>query len=88
MEKEISKEEFKKWYEKYAVPCGYSMDGWENTYENNGTLKFYVTEPESPLHNRLFLIGDSEKVRMVFMTEESEERFFDKPESPTNHNSS
>ena len=78
MEKEVSKSEFKKAYMKYRTDGdGWTDDYWQHFYENEEGKRYFLRIPESPQHNRLFIISDSNGHRMVFLTEEAEESFFD-----------
>lgn len=79
MEKEVTKAEYEVWYEKYAVPCGYDLKHWKEESSKQSDVRYFVTEPASPRHTRVFIITGGGMERMVFMTEEGEEQFFDHP---------
>ncbi len=75
-EQEVSKEEFKKMYFKYADGIGWTESYWNHFYENEKEAKFFFTAPESSLDNRMFIISGQGVNRMVFLTEEGEDSFF------------
>ncbi|MCF7844162.1 hypothetical protein K9M47_04735 [Candidatus Gracilibacteria bacterium] len=80
LEKEIIKEEFKKMYFKYALPdSGWTQDYWDDFYEGGKNIKYIFTEPNSPDATSMFIVSGDDELRMFFMTEESEESFFDYP---------
>ena len=82
MEREISKEEFKDLYFKYAEPeSGWTEDYWNSFYEKEEGKTYFFTAPETPESTRLFIVEDSHVRRMVFLTEDAEESFFDMPEA-------
>ncbi len=62
---------------------GWTADYWREFFEDNAKpgWKFMVEEPRSPRHVRMFIVADYEakEYRMFFMTEESEEDFFEQP---------
>jgi hypothetical protein len=81
-EREVSKAEFKKLYFRYASPgSGWTEDYWNNFYENEENKKYFFTAPDSHLSTQLFIISDDSTRRMVFLTEDSTESFFDNPGS-------
>lgn len=80
MEEEITKEKFKAMYFKYATPnSGWTKDYWDHFYEKEEGKRYFFTEPATPESTRMFVVSDSAKHRMVFLTEEAEESFFDYP---------
>ena len=62
---------------------GWSLDYWNNHFEHEEkpSMKYLAEEPQTPEHTRMFIVSDSEarECRLFFMTEESEENFFDFP---------
>ena len=62
---------------------GWSLDYWNKFYEveKKPSMKHLAEEPETPQHTRMFIVDDYEagEYRLFFMTEESEESFFDFP---------
>jgi hypothetical protein len=75
--REISKQEFKELYFKYGGEgTGWTADYWKQFYEELECKRIVFIEPESEEENRLFIVGDSEELRMFLLTEEAEERFF------------
>lgn len=79
MEEEVSKEKFKELYFQYAVPCGWSEDQWNQVYAKKEGARFFYSEPSTPESTRVFIVSDSNNHRMIFLTEEAEESFFDFP---------
>ena len=80
MEEEITKQVFRDFYFKYATPnSGWTEDYWNHFYECEEGKRYFFSQPESPESTRMFIVSDSEKHRMIFFTEESEESFFDFP---------
>lgn len=80
MEEEVTKAKFKILYFKYATPySGWTEDYWDHFYESEEEKKYFFTEPETPEHTRMFIVSDKEKHRIVFLTDEAEESFFDYP---------
>ncbi|MCC7196984.1 hypothetical protein IT413_02190 [Candidatus Peregrinibacteria bacterium] len=80
IEKEVTKEEFKVLYFKYATPhSGWTQDYWNQFFENETGKKYFFTAPASANHVSMFITTDKDTRRIVFMTEESEESFFDYP---------
>jgi hypothetical protein len=81
MDEEIDKEEFKKLYFRYATPnSGWTEGYWNGFYEKEAGKKYFFVSPATPESTRMFIISDSIKHRMVFLTEDAEESFFNFPE--------
>jgi hypothetical protein len=79
-EEEITKAAFKELYFHYGTPgSGWTADYWNRFYESEEGKKYYFSRPETPSSTRMFIISDSVNHRMVFLTEEAEESFFDFP---------
>jgi len=83
--KKVSKEYFKEIYFKLG---GGSATGWGPEYwneffeiEKRPGMKYLVEEPETPQHTRMMIVTDfgNNEYRLFFLTEESEESFFDFP---------
>lgn len=80
MEEEITKERFKELYSTYGTPTsGWTEDYWNHFYEHEEGKRYFFSKPETPESIRMFIISDGIKHRMVFLTEEAEESFFDFP---------
>ena len=83
--KEVTKEKFKEVYFRLGggKRSGWTADYWQKFFENNATpgWKYMVEEPRSPKHVRMFIVTDvkAREYRLFFMTEESEEDFFEWP---------
>lgn len=78
MEQEVTKNDFKDFYFKYATPySGWTAEYWERFYEKGEGQRYFFSKPESPQHHRMFILSGKGMHRMVFLTEESEESFFD-----------
>jgi len=80
--KEVSKKEFKKMYFKY----GSIVNGWDKKYWKkffapikDKDIIFKIEEPESDNHDRMMIVSEKREHRLFFLTEESEESFFDFP---------
>lgn len=79
-EVEITKEKFKELYFKYATPhSGWTEDYWNQFYEKDEEKRYFFTKPATPESTRMFIVDDGNKRRMIFLTEEAEESFFDFP---------
>lgn len=80
MEREVSKLAFKNLYFKYATPnSGWTKEYWNKFYENEEGKNYYFTNPDTPESTRMFIVSDSVNHRIIFLTEEAEESFFDFP---------
>ena len=82
--KEVTKEQFKEMYFRLGGEMtGWSLDYWNNHFEHEEkpSMKYLAEEPQTPEHTRMFIVSDSgaRECRLFFMTEESEESFFDFP---------
>ena len=80
--KEITKQEFKKLFYKYATPeSGWSRSAWRKSFGRDlgYEMKYKFEEPPSPAHDRLYIVTDSgaREHRMFFMTDEADEAFYD-----------
>lgn len=86
--KEVSKEQFKEIYFKLGggESTGWGLDYWNSFFENEKrpAMKYMVEEPETPAHNRMMIVTDygTNEYRLFFMAEESEESFFEFPDTP------
>ncbi len=77
--KEVTKEQFKEIYLKLG---GGAETGWSQfEHERRPGMKYLVEEPKTPEHTRMMIVTDygSNEYRLFFMTEESEESFFEFP---------
>jgi hypothetical protein len=80
MEEEVTKEKFKELYFTYATPhSGWTEDYWNQFYDRQQGDRYFFTKPETPEATRMFIMSGDKTHRMIFMTEESEESFFDFP---------
>ncbi len=81
--KQVSKGLFKEMYFRLGggESSGWTADYWQKFFEDAELdWKFMVEEPRSAEHNRMFVVTDPEarEYRLFFMTEQSEEDFFDR----------
>ena len=80
MEEEVTKAKFKALYFKYATPnSGWTVDYWNQFYEAEIGKRYFFTAPNSPESVRMFIVSGDNKHRLIFLTEDSEESFFDFP---------
>lgn len=78
MEQEITKAEFKVFYFRYATPnSGWTEEYWNHFHKHEEGKRYFFTNPATPESTRMFIVSDDDKHRMVFLSEESEESFFD-----------
>lgn len=78
MEEEVSKEKFKELYFAHATPnSGWTEEYWNLFFEKKEGQQFFFSKPASPQHLSMFIITEGSKHRIVFLTEEAEESFFD-----------
>ena len=80
--KEVTKEQFKEIYFKRGGG-GWTLEYWNKFYEDEKRpgWKYLIAEPETPEHTRMMIVEDfgRKESRLFFLTEESEESFFDFP---------
>lgn len=82
MEEELTKETFKKLYFQYATPnSGWTEDYWNQFYENETGKRYFLSRPTTPESTRMFIVTEGINHRMIFLTEDAEESFFDFPAS-------
>ena len=80
MEEEVTKEKFKDLYFKQATAnSGWTEDYWNHFYEQEEGKRYFFEKPKTPDSTRMFIVSDVNKHRMIFLTEEAEESFFDYP---------
>jgi hypothetical protein len=80
MEEEVTREKFKDLYFKYATPnSGWTEDYWNHFYESEKEKRYFFSAPATTASVRMFIISGGGDHRMVFLTEEAEESFFDFP---------
>jgi len=80
MEQEVTKAKFKDLYHKYATPySGWTEDYWNQFYEGEERKRYFFSKPATPASTRMFIVSDADKHRMIFLTEDAEESFFDFP---------
>jgi hypothetical protein len=80
MEEEVTKERFKDLYFKYATPnSGWTEEYWNHYYEKKVGDRYFFEKPSTPESTRMFIVSGEAKHRMIFLTEEAEESFFDFP---------
>jgi hypothetical protein len=84
--KEVTKEQFKEIYFKLGggTATGWSVGYWNKFFENEKKpgMKYLLEEPETPEHTRMMIVTDHDRneYRLFFLTEASEESFFDFPD--------
>lgn len=84
--KEVTKEQFKEIYLKHGggESSGWGLEYWKKNFANekNPKVKYKLEEPATSQHTRMMIATDSElnEHRLFFMTEESEESFFEFPD--------
>lgn len=79
-EEEVTKARFKELYFQYATAnSGWTEDYWNHFYETEEGKSYYFTKPATPDSTSMFIIDDNIKRRMIFLTEDAEESFFDFP---------
>ena len=79
--KEVPREEFKAVYFKFGrAEEGWGPRYWDKLFEppERSAIKYMVEEPESPAHCRMMIVSDAREHRLFFMTEESEDSFFNR----------
>jgi hypothetical protein len=80
MEEEITKQTFKDFYFKYATPnSGWTEEYWNHFYGPETGKRYFFTKPETRESTRMFIVSGDDNHRMIFLTEDSEESFFDFP---------
>jgi hypothetical protein len=83
--KKVGKDKFKEMYFRLGggAATGWSLEYWNEFFENEQKpgMKYLVAEPETPAHTRMMIVTDygQKEYRLFFLTEESEESFFDFP---------
>jgi hypothetical protein len=81
MEREVTKQEFKKLYFKSASrKSGWTKEYWDQFYEGEKNKQYFFCEPDTSDHTRMFIVSGNTKHRMIFLTEDAEETFFYFPE--------
>lgn len=79
-EYEISKAEFRTIYFQHAKPfSGWTQEYWNQFFEDKVGHQYFVYESENPEATRMFIREDGNNHCIFFLTEESEESFFDFP---------
>jgi len=84
--KEVTKDKFKEIYFKLGggTATGWSLDYWDKFFEGeqNSGMKYLLEEPETPEQTRMMIATDFglNEHRLFFLTEESEESFFEFPD--------
>src|SRR5271157_2989074 len=58
---------------------GWTAEYWNRFYANEEGKRYFVAKPETPESTRMFLLAEGVKRRMVFLTVDAEESFFDFP---------
>jgi hypothetical protein len=75
----VTKTEFKSTYFRHSsVATGWTADCWQESFESVNDMTWCIEYPETPAHSRMFIVHDfaTREIRMLFLTEESEESFF------------
>jgi hypothetical protein len=84
--KEVTKEQFKEIYFRLGggAATGWGVECWNRSYEVEKIpgMKYLAESPETPEHTRMMIVTDygGHEYRLFFMTEESEESFFEFPD--------
>jgi hypothetical protein len=82
--KEVTKEEFRKVYFELGVASGWTLEYWNEFFEveKRAGMKYLLEEPRTAEHSRMMIVTDygMNEYRLFFLTEESEESFFDFPD--------
>jgi hypothetical protein len=84
--KEVTKEQFKEIYFGLGggAATGWGPEYWHRFFEAEKVpgMKYLVEEPQTPEHARMMIVKDfhMNEYRLFFMTEESEESFFEFPD--------
>ena len=79
-ELEITKAKFKEIYFQNATPhSGWTQDYWNTIFENEVGQQYFIYTSEDIRATRMFIRRDDNKHCIFFLTEESEESFFDFP---------
>ena len=81
--KEVTKEQFKEIYFRLGggAATGWGPVYWNRFFENEKMpgMKYLAEEPPTPEHTRMMIVSGRNECRLFFLTEESEESFFDFP---------
>jgi hypothetical protein len=67
MEREITKEEFKRLYFQNAG-YGWTEEYWDKFFEHEEGKKYFYREPDSPQATRMFIGSDAQSHRIYFLT--------------------
>lgn len=79
-ESEISKAEFKAIYLQRATHySGWTLEYWDTFFEIEVGQRYFVYPSENPNATQMFIRSESNKHCIFFLSEESEESFFDFP---------
>ena len=84
--KEVTKEQFKEIYFKLGggETTGWGLEYWNKFFEDEKRpgMKYLSEEPKTPEYTRMMIVTDygRNEYRLFFLTEESEESFFDFPD--------
>ena len=80
MEEEIAKGKFKDLYFKYATPhSGWTEEYWKQFYEQEEGKRYFFSKPATPDSTRMFIVSHQNTHRIIFLTEDAEDSFFDFP---------
>lgn len=85
--KVVTKEQFKEIYCRLGggTATGWGLECWNTLFEGEerSGMKYLVEEPATPEHTRMMIVTDygRNEYRLFFLTEESEESFFDFPDN-------
>lgn len=84
--KEVTKEQFKEIYFKLGggAETGWGPEYWNKFFEVDKVpgMRYLAEDPETPAHTRMMIVEDfaMHEYRLFFLTEESEESFFEFPD--------
>ncbi len=84
--KEVTREKFREMYFERGGgnATGWGAEYWNKVFEDGKRtdMKYLLEEPATAEHTRMMIVTDEERkeYRLFFLTEESEESFFDFPD--------
>jgi hypothetical protein len=83
MDREISKQEFRRLYVEYGQSqsaSGWTQEYWDHFYENETGKRYFFTESTKSDQTRMFIDDSSDDRRRIFLlSEAAEESFFEDP---------
>lgn len=82
VEREITKEEFKRLYIRYGQSkpgTGWTKEYWNHFYKHEAGVRYFFTEPNSPTDDVMWISDSPDTKRIFFISEDATESFFDFP---------